>query len=106
MEDDYNMFDKLRGYSMRDELDYLSSKLDKYSVYTGVDSASKSGYYSDYVEYKRLHGAFERKRRGYYSYDVETSAPETAVEKSARLLREKAVKRNDKIDKLLGDGGL
>lgn len=105
MEDDYNMFDKLRGYSMRDELDYLNDKWDKYSIYSGSSSSGKSGY--DYIEYKRLHDAFERKRRGYYTtYDVETRAPETAVEKSARLLREKAVKRNDKIDKLLGDGGL
>jgi hypothetical protein len=104
MEDD-NMFDKLRGYSMRDELDYLSSKLDRYSIYAGADSASKSGYYSDYVEYKRLYSTFEKKGR-YYTYDVEQTTPETAVEKSARLLKEKAVKRNDKIDKLLGDGGL
>jgi hypothetical protein len=31
---------------------------------------------------------------------------ETYEEKSARLLKEKAVKRNDKIDKLLENGGL
>lgn len=52
-----------------------------------------SNGYSDKYDYRRQ-----------YTYDVE--AIETDEEKSARLLKEKAVKRNDKIDKLLENGGL
>ena len=68
---------------------YSNGYSDKYSVIY----KSSSGFYDDY--------------RIQYTLDVETL--ETDDEKSARLLKEKAVKRNDrndKIDKLLENGGL
>ena len=81
MKDDY-MNDKwiTRGYS--------NGYSDKYSVIY----KSSSGRCDDYR--RQYTGSFEH-------YDVETDE-----EKSARLLKEKAVKRNDKIDKLLENGGL
>jgi hypothetical protein len=94
MEDDY-MNDKwiTRGYSLRSN-GYID---DKYSVIYG--DKSSSGFYDDYY---KVFSSLERRRQ--YTYDVETL--ETDEEKSARLLKEKAVKRNDKIDKLLENGGL
>lgn len=79
MKDDY-MNDKwiTRGYS--------NGYSDKYSVIY----KSSSELYDDY--------------RRQYTGSFETL--ETDAEKSARLLKEKAVKRNDKIDKLLENGGL
>lgn len=86
---------------MKDDYDYMNDKWitrgysngysDKYSVIY----KSSSGLYDDYR--RQYTGSFEH-------YDVETL--ETDEEKSARLLKEKAVKRNDKIDKLLENGGL
>ena len=76
---------------MKDDYDYYSNGYsDKYSVIY----KSSSGFY----DYRRQYtGSFEH-------YDVETL--ETDEEKSARLLKEKAVKRNDKIDKLLISYGI
>lgn len=72
---------------MKDDYDYYSNGYsDKYSVIY----KSSSGFYDDY--------------RRQYTGSFETL--ETDEEKSARLLKEKAVKRNDKIDKLLENGGL
>lgn len=81
MKDDY-MNDKwiTRGYS--------NGYSDKYSVIY----KSSSGLCDDYRRQYTSDGSFE--------------TLETDEEKSARLLKEKAVKRNDKIDKLLENGGL
>ena len=95
MKDDY-MNDKwiTRGYSNGYSDDkwitrgYSNGYSDKYSVIY----KSSSGLCDDYRRQYTLDGSFE--------------TLETDEEKSARLLKEKAVKRNDKIDKLLENGGL
>ncbi len=70
--------------------------------YSVIDRGSDSGYgeYINYKELEELRYMMERKRR--YEYEE----PETEQEKSARLLREKAIERENKIDKLLGNDGL
>lgn len=70
---------------MKDDYDYMNDKW------------ITRGYSNGYSDRRQYTGSFEH-------YDVETL--ETDEEKSARLLKEKAVKRNDKIDKLLENGGL
>ena len=62
-----------------------------------------SGKYSSYDssvldDYKKIY--LEINNKSYYKVE------ETAEERKARLLKEKAIERNVKIDKLLGDGGL
>ncbi len=75
---------------------YLARDIGGYSV---IDRGSDSGY-GEYINYKELEELRYMMERNEYE------EPETEQEKSARLLREKAIERENKIDKLLGNDGL
>ena len=82
---------------MKDDYDYMNDKW--------ITRGYSNGYSDKYsVIYKSSSGLYDDYRRQYTGSFEQTL--ETDEEKSARLLKEKAVKRNDKIDKLLENGGL
>jgi hypothetical protein len=82
-----------------DYLDLYRKEFGKYHI--SYDPASKSfeveGYYDSrtIINYQDL--------AKYVSQYYDANPVETPEEKAARELREKAIKRNEKIDKLLGN---
>jgi hypothetical protein len=83
-----------------DYLDLYRKEFGKYHI--SYDPASKSfeveGYYDSRINYEDL-----IKYASNYYNDHTIVMPETPEEKAARELREKAIKRNEKIDKLLNE---
>jgi hypothetical protein len=83
-----------------DYLDLYRKEFGKYHI--SYDPASESfeveGYYDSRINYEDL-----IKYTSNYYNDHTIVMPETPEEKAARELREKAIKRNEKIDKLLGN---
>ena len=68
---------------------YTNDKFGKYHI--SYDPASESSTIWNYEDFDHL------------TWVTDHTMPETAEEKAARELREKAIKRNEKIDKLLGN---
>ena len=84
---DINIGDKCeKGSQLRPHIIWFNEQLDPKLMVAASQAA---------VDYRRQ-----------YTLDGSFETLETDEEKSARLLKEKAVKRNDKIDKLLENGGL
>ena len=74
--------------------DYFDSKYrenDWIYDHFGVESEDESSSYNDWSSLINIY------------YDSKTYVDETEEQKEARLAKEKAVKRNNKIDQILGD---